>query len=85
MVFVGDEALGLIDRGTAAPGSRVQGLDRAAWFFARIGDGGGELSVQTKRVRLLCGGYGWADPRQVTASLQRAASSASSSETCSPP
>lgn len=78
MVFVGDEAIGLIDWETAAPGSRLQDLDRAAWFFAQIGDGGGELSVQLERVRLLCEGYGWADPREVTASLKRAARAARS-------
>ncbi len=69
-VFVGDDAIALIDFDTAAPGPRLHDLDHAAWFFAEVGAAGGALRDHSRRVRLLCDGYGWSDPAAVIDELE---------------
>ena len=61
-VFRGDEAIGLIDWDEyVAPGPRLIDLGHAVWCFADVGEEGGPVAEQARRVRLLCDAYGWHD------------------------
>jgi aminoglycoside phosphotransferase len=69
-VFVGDEAVALIDWDTAGPGRRVGDLDHAAWFYAELTRRRDSPRAHARRVGALCEGYGWADPSQVINELE---------------
>lgn len=60
-VFVGDEPVAFIDWDDAAPGTRLFDLANAVWSFADVGEGGGPVEEQARRVRLMCDAYGWED------------------------
>jgi Phosphotransferase enzyme family len=65
-VFAGDEAVALIDWDEdVAPGPRVVDLAHAVWCFVDVGESGGPLGEQGRRVRLMCDAYGWDDPPAV--------------------
>jgi Phosphotransferase enzyme family len=62
-VFVGDEAVGLVDSDEGvAPGPRLVDLAHAIWCFVDVGESGGPVEEQGRRIRLMCDAYGWADP-----------------------
>jgi aminoglycoside phosphotransferase (APT) family kinase protein len=62
-VFVEGSAVGLIDWDEyVGPGPRIHDLGHAVWCFADIGEGGGPLSEQARRARLICDSYGWSEP-----------------------
>jgi hypothetical protein len=61
-VFVGDEAVGLVDWDEGvAPGARLVGLAHAVWCFVDVGESGGPVEGQGRRIRLMCDAYGWGD------------------------
>jgi hypothetical protein len=65
-VFNGDEAVGLIDwDGDVARGPRLADLAHAVWCFVDVGEHGGPLEEQRRRVRMMCDAYGGADPAAV--------------------
>jgi hypothetical protein len=68
-LFVGDEAVALIDFDTVYTGRRVDDLDHAAWFFVPIADDGGALDAQGRRLRLFCDAYGGVSPEAVLSAL----------------
>ena len=68
-LFCGSEAVALIDFDTVYPGSRLDDLGHAAWFFVPIGAGGGSVEQQGTRLRILCDGYSDCDPVAVLAAL----------------
>jgi Phosphotransferase enzyme family len=62
IVFRDDEAVAIIDWDEdTAPGPRVLDFSHAVWCLAEVGEQGGELSEQARRVRLLCDEYDWED------------------------
>lgn len=62
IVFRGDAAVAIIDWDEdVAPGPRVLDFAHAVWCLAEVGEQGGDLSEQSRRVRLLCDSYGWED------------------------
>lgn len=62
IVFRGDYAVAIIDWDEdTGPGTRLFDFAHAVWCLAEIGEHGGELSEQARRVRLLCDAYGWDD------------------------
>lgn len=75
-VFVGEEPVAFIDWDDAAPGSRLFDLANAVWSFADVGEGGGSVASQARRVRLMCDAYGWDDKgeivEEIRADLRRA-------------
>ena len=60
-VFVGDKPVAFIDWDDAAPGTRLFDLANAVWGFVDVGEGGGPVEEQARRVRLMCDAYGWGD------------------------
>lgn len=65
-VFVGEEAVGLIDwDDTLAPGTRLADLGHAVWCFAAVAEPLFDLDEQARRVALFCTAYGWDDPAAV--------------------
>jgi hypothetical protein len=64
-VFRGDEAVGLIDWDDAEPGTRLLDFAHAVWCFVPVGEEGGPLDRQGRRIRLLCDSYGWSDVSEV--------------------
>ena len=77
-VFVGDEPVAFIDWDDAAPGTRLFDLANAVWCFVDLGEGGGPIAEQARRVRLMCDAYGWSDTEaivdEIRADLYRALS-----------
>jgi aminoglycoside phosphotransferase (APT) family kinase protein len=76
-IFAGDEAVGIIDWDEdVAPGPRLVDLGHAVWCFVDVGESGGPLAEQGRRVRLMCDAYGWEDPivviDEIDALLRRA-------------
>jgi hypothetical protein len=76
-VFVGDEAVGLVDWDEGvAPGARLVDLAHAVWCFVDVGESGGPVEDQGRRIRLMCDAYGWDDPGaivdEIVALLRRA-------------
>jgi hypothetical protein len=76
-VFVGDEAVGLIDWDEGiGPGRRLVDLAHAIWCFVDVGEAGGPVAEQGRGIRLMCDAYGWDDPSpvvdQIAAMLRRA-------------
>jgi Phosphotransferase enzyme family len=76
-VFVGDEAVGIIDWDEdVAPAPRLVDLGHAVWCFVDVGESGGPVEEQGRRVRLMCDAYGWEDPSavidEIDAMLRRA-------------
>jgi hypothetical protein len=76
-VFDGDEAVGLIDWDDGvAPGGRLDDLTHAVWCFVDVGEHGGPVEEQGRRVRLMCDAYGWDEPAlvidEIAALLRRA-------------
>lgn len=79
MVFRGDEAVAIIDWDEdTAPGARIFDLAHAVWCLAEVGEQGGPVEEQARRVDLVCDGYGWADRvavlDEIEARLRRALS-----------
>jgi hypothetical protein len=68
-LFVGDDAVALIDFDTAYPGCRLDDLGHAAWFFVPIGHNGGPIAEQGRRLRLFCDAYGALSPEAVLVAL----------------
>ncbi len=64
-VFRGDDAVGLIDWDEAEPGTRLIDFAHAVWCFVPVGEEGGPLDQQGRRIRLLCDSYGWENPDEV--------------------
>lgn len=60
-VFVGEAPVAFIDWDDAAPGTRLFDLANAVWSFVDVGEGGGPIAEQARRVRLMCDVYGWSD------------------------
>jgi aminoglycoside phosphotransferase (APT) family kinase protein len=77
-VFVGDEPVAFIDWDDAAPGTRLFDLANAVWSFADVGEEGGPVVEQARRIRLMCDAYGWEDTdaivEEIRADLRRALS-----------
>jgi aminoglycoside phosphotransferase (APT) family kinase protein len=77
-VFVGDEPMVFIDWDDAAPGTRLFDLANAIWCFVNVGEGGGPVREQARRIRLMCDAYGWGDADAIVdgirADLKRALS-----------
>ena len=48
-----------------APGPRLVDFGHAVWCLGEVGEQGGDLVEQARRVRLLCDAYGWKDGREV--------------------
>ncbi len=75
-VFVGDDPVAFIDWDDAAPGTRLIDLANAVWSSANVGEGGGPVREQARRIRLMCDAYGWEDPHEIVeeihADLRRA-------------
>ena len=75
-VFVGDEPVVFIDWDDAAPGTRLFDLANAVWCFVGVGEGGGPVAQQARRLRLMCDAYGWDDTdavvEEIRADLARA-------------
>jgi hypothetical protein len=62
IVFRGDEAVAIIDwDDDAGPGTRLLDLAHAVWCLAEVGEQGGSIEEQARRVRLVCDAYGWDD------------------------
>jgi hypothetical protein len=65
-VFVGDEAIGLVDWDEGvAPGPRLIDFAHAVWCFVDVGETGGPVEEQGRRIRLMCEAYGWVQPSAV--------------------
>ena len=76
-VFVDDEAVGLLDWDEGVrPGARRDVLAHAVWCFVDVGETGGPVEQQARRIRLMCDAYGWDDPGaivdEIAALLRRA-------------
>lgn len=75
-VFVGERPVAFIDWDDASPGTRLFDLANAVWSFAGVGDGGGPLAEQGRRIGLMCDAYGWGDTdaivEEIRADLKRA-------------
>ena len=73
---MGGEPVAFIDWEDAAPGSRLFDLANAIWSFADVGELGGSIESQARRVKLMCDAYGWDDPGEIfdeiSADLRRA-------------
>ena len=66
IVFRGDEAVAIIDWDEdVGPGRRLLDFAHAVWCLAEIGEQGGDVAAQARRVRLLCDAYGWDDANEV--------------------
>lgn len=66
IVFEGDEAVAIIDWDEdVRPGPRLLDFAHAVWCLAEVGEQGGSLAEQARRVRLLCDAYGWEDATEV--------------------
>ena len=62
IVFRGDEAVAIIDWDEdTAPGARIFDFGHAVWCLAEVGEQGGSVEEQARRVDLVCDGYGWDD------------------------
>jgi hypothetical protein len=60
------EAVGLIDWDNGVgPGRRLDDLAHAVWCFVDVGEHGGGIEDQGRRVRLMCDSYGWNAPALV--------------------
>jgi hypothetical protein len=58
IVFRGDEAVAIIDwDDDVRPGTRLVDLAHAVWCLAEVGEQGGEIDDQSRRIRLLCDPY----------------------------
>ena len=64
-VFAGEDPVAFIDWDDAAPGTRLFDLANAVWSFANVGEGGGPVREQARRIRLMCDAYGWEDPHEI--------------------
>ena len=60
-VFLGDEPVAFLDWDDAAPSTRQFDLANAVWCFVNVGEGGGPVGEQARRIRLICNAYGWDD------------------------
>ncbi|MGH2387871.1 MAG: phosphotransferase, partial [Chloroflexota bacterium] len=60
-VFVEDCPVAFIDWDEAAPGSRLSDLAYAVWCYVDLGEQGGTIAEQARRLRLMCDSYGWSD------------------------
>jgi hypothetical protein len=62
IVFQGDEAVAIIDWDEdVAPGARIFDFAHAVWCLAEVGEQGGTVEEQARRVSVLCDAYGWDD------------------------
>jgi len=66
IVFRGDDAVAIIDWDEdVQPGPRLLDFAHAVWCLAEVGEQGGDVAGQARRVRLLCDAYGWEDANEV--------------------
>lgn len=77
MVFVGDEAVGLIDWDEdVAPGRRLVDFAHAVWCCADVCETGVQVTEQARKTRLMCESYGMFTPTavidEITARFHRA-------------
>jgi aminoglycoside phosphotransferase (APT) family kinase protein len=71
IVFRGEQAVAIIDWDEdVGPGSRLVDFGHAVWCLAEVGEQGGHVREQARRIRLLCDAYGWADPRAVVDEIE---------------
>lgn len=68
-VFAGEEPAAFIDW-DAAPGTRLFDLANAVWSFVNVGEGGGPLREQARRIRLMCDAYGWENTDAIVEEIQ---------------
>ncbi len=68
-VYQDGRPVALIDWGDARPGTRLEDLATAVCCYGAIGEDGGPLRDQARRIALLCDGYGWDDRRAVVAEI----------------
>ena len=62
MVFRGSRAVAIIDWDEhVAPGTRAVDLSHAVWCLAEIGEQGGPVAEQARRMQIACDAYGWED------------------------
>ena len=69
-VFAGDVPIAFIDWDDAAPGTRLFDLANAIWSFADVGEAGGSMASQARRIRLMCDAYGWDDTGMIVDEIQ---------------
>jgi aminoglycoside phosphotransferase (APT) family kinase protein len=60
-VFVDDKTVAFLDWDDAAPSTRLFDLANAVWCFVNVGEGGGPVGEQARRIQLMCDAYGWDD------------------------
>lgn len=77
MVFVGDEAVGIIDWDEdVAPGRRLADFAHAVWCCADVCEPDVEVAEQSRKTRLMCESYGLFTPAavidEITARFYRA-------------
>lgn len=68
-VFAGGLPVALIDWDGVRPGRRIDDLADALWSYARVGEEGGPMDEQRRRIAILCDAYGVADHAAVVAEL----------------
>lgn len=69
-VFARDVPIAFIDWDDASPGTRLFDLANAIWGFAYVGEEGGSVVPQARRIRLMCDAYGWDDARMIVGEIQ---------------
>jgi Ser/Thr protein kinase RdoA (MazF antagonist) len=71
IVFQGDRAVAIIDWDEdVAPGARIFDLAHAVWCLAEIGERGGAVADQARRVRIVSDAYGWQDRAALIAEIE---------------
>lgn len=60
-VFRRGRPIALIDWDDARPGTRLEDLADAVWCYGSIGEDGGQVRAQVRRIAVLCDAYGWDD------------------------
>ena len=71
IVFQGDRAVAIIDWDEdVAPGARIFDFAHAVWCLAEIGERGGAVADQARRVRIVSDAYGWEDRAALIAEIE---------------
>lgn len=70
-VFRGERAVAFLDWDSAAPGSRLADFANAVWCFANLGQTGGSVDAQARRIALLCDAYGWRERAAIIEQIAR--------------
>ena len=68
-IFRRGRPVALIDWDDARPGTRLEDLADALWCYGSIGEAGGSLRRQSRRIAVFCDAYGWADRRAVVEAI----------------